>query len=50
MEAAVRDVTVFTKNRDRLLQGDVAGKFLAAILVDPKVEPPPWPKRPNVFF
>jgi len=28
-------VTVFTKNRDRLLRGDVARRFLAAILVDP---------------
>jgi hypothetical protein len=32
-------VTVFTKNRDRLLQGDVARGFLAAILVDPQVKP-----------
>ena len=39
MDAAVWDVTVFTKNRDRLLQGEVAGKFLAAILVDPQVRP-----------
>jgi hypothetical protein len=32
-------VTVFTKNRDRLLRGDVARRFLAAILVDPRVTP-----------
>jgi len=39
MDAPVWDVTVFTKNRDRLLAGDIARGFLAAILVDPKVEP-----------
>jgi len=39
MDAPVWDVTVFTKNRERLLRGDVARAFLAAILVDPKVEP-----------
>jgi len=32
MDAAVWDVTVFTKNRDRLLEGDVAAKFLAAVV------------------
>ncbi len=32
------DVTVFTKNRERLLRGDVARGFLAAVLVDPKVK------------
>jgi transposase len=30
MDTAVWDVTVFTKNRDRLLHGDVARGFLAA--------------------
>ena len=39
MDAPVWDVTVFTKNRDRLLEGDVARGFLAAILVDPQVKP-----------
>ena len=39
MDVAVWDVTVFTKNRDRLLQGDVARGFLVAILVDPQVKP-----------
>jgi transposase len=39
MDAPVWDVTVFTKNRDRLLAGDVARAFLAAILADPQVEP-----------
>jgi transposase len=35
----VWDVTVFTKNRDRLLAGDIARGVLAAILIDPKVKP-----------
>ncbi len=39
MDAPVWDVTVFTKNRDRLLAGDVARGFLAAVLVDPQVKP-----------
>jgi transposase len=39
MDAPVWDVTVFTKNRERLLAGDVAGSFLAAILADPQVKP-----------
>ena len=39
MDAPVWDVTVFTKNRERLLQGDIARGFLAAILVDPRVKP-----------
>ena len=33
----VWDPTTFTKNRDRLLAGDVAVKFLAAVLAQPKV-------------
>src|SRR5438270_9567990 len=37
MDAPVWDVTVFTKNRDRLLEGDIARSFLAAILADPEV-------------
>jgi transposase len=39
MDAPVWDVTVFTKNRDRLLEGDIARAFLLAILADPKVAP-----------
>ncbi len=39
MDAPVWDVTVFTKNRDRLLAGDIARGFLAAILIDPQVKP-----------
>lgn len=38
IEAEVWDVTVFTKNRDRLLEGDIAHGFLRAILADPQVK------------
>jgi transposase len=34
----VWDVTVFTKNRDRLLDGEIATKFLRAVLAQPKVK------------
>jgi transposase len=34
----VWDATTFTKNRDRLLEGDVALKVLAAVLAQPKVK------------
>jgi transposase len=34
----VWDATTFTKNRDRLLAGDVAMKFLVAVLAQPKVK------------
>jgi transposase len=37
IEAPVWDVTVFTKNRDRLLEGDIAHGFLQATLADPQV-------------
>ena len=39
MDAPIWDVTVFTKNRDRLLEGDIAGKFLAEVLADPVIKP-----------
>ena len=39
MDAPVWDVTVFTKNRDRLLQGDIARGLLQALLVHPQVAP-----------
>jgi transposase len=39
MDAPVWDVTVFTKNRDRLLEGDIACGFLVAVLADPQVKP-----------
>src|SRR5262245_17793251 len=32
------DHSVFSKNRDRLLEGDIAAKFLAAVLAQPKVK------------
>jgi Transposase domain (DUF772) len=34
----VWDVTVFTKNRDRLLGGEIATKFFGAVLDDARVE------------
>jgi len=37
MDAAVWDATVFTKNRDRLLEGEVADKFMAAVLNQERV-------------
>jgi len=38
MDAAVWDVTVFTKNRERLLEGDVAMSFLLAVMDDAAVK------------
>ena len=32
MDAPIWDVTVFTKNRERLLEGDVAARFMQAVL------------------
>src|SRR5204863_6561033 len=34
----VWDHSVFSKNRDRLLAGDVASRFLAAVLAQPRVK------------
>ena len=34
----VWDATVFSKNRDRVLEGAVAAKFLAAVLAQPRVQ------------
>jgi transposase len=39
MDAPVWDVTVSTKNRDRLLEGDIARAILAALVADPRVAP-----------
>jgi transposase len=39
MDAPVWDVTVFTKNRDRLLEGEIARGFLVSLLADPQVTP-----------
>jgi transposase len=38
IEDAVWDATTFTKNRDRLLEGDMATQFLAAVLSQDKVK------------
>ena len=38
VDDAVWDHSVFSKNRDRLLAGDIAAKFLAAMLAQPKVK------------
>jgi len=38
MDAPVWDVTVFTKNRERLLAGDVAVSFLQVTMADPAVK------------
>jgi len=38
MDAPIWDETVFTKNRDRLLAGEVAARFMAAVLSQPRVE------------
>ncbi|ESQ86499.1 hypothetical protein ABENE_18420 [Asticcacaulis benevestitus DSM 16100 = ATCC BAA-896] len=38
MDAPIWDVTVFTKNRDWLLAADIAAKFLAALLSQPRVK------------
>lgn len=37
MDASIWDVTVFTKNGERLLAGDIAAKFLAAVIGQPRV-------------
>jgi len=38
VDDAVWDHSVFSKNRDRLLEGDIAAKFLSAILAQSKVK------------
>jgi transposase len=37
VDDAVWDHSVFSKKRDRLLEGDIAAKFLAAVLAQPRV-------------
>ena len=37
VDDAAWDHSVFSKNRDRLLEGDIAAKFLSAVLAQPKV-------------
>ncbi|PAQ09976.1 IS5 family transposase [Mesorhizobium temperatum] len=38
VDDAAWDHSVFSKNRDRLLEGDIAAKFLGAVLAQPKVK------------
>jgi transposase len=38
MDAPIWDETVFTKNRDRLLAGEVAARFMAAVLSQPRLK------------
>src|SRR5271169_257669 len=38
IDDAVWDHSVFSKNRDRLLEGDIAAKFLSAVLAQPRVK------------
>jgi transposase len=38
MDDLVWDVTVFCKNRDRMLNGDIAAKFFASVLNLPQVK------------
>ena len=38
LDAAVWDVTVFTKNRERLIAGDIAAQFMAAVLNQARVK------------
>src|SRR6187431_1989926 len=38
VDDAAWDHSVFSKNRDRLLEGDIAAKFLAAVLAEPRVK------------
>ena len=40
MDEPVWDVTVFTKNRDRLLEGDVAREFLCEVVKQARAEEP----------
>ena len=37
VDEAAWDHSVFSKNRDRLLEGDIAAKFLATVLAQPQV-------------
>ena len=38
IDDAVWDHSTFSKNRDRLLEGDIAAKFLSAVLAQPRVK------------
>ena len=41
IDDVVWDHSTFSKNRDRLLDGDVAARFLAVVLAQPRVEAAP---------
>ena len=47
IDDAAWDQTTFGKNRDRLLAGDVATRFLAEVLADPKVKRLVWRRSPR---
>jgi len=38
IDDAIWDHSVFSKNRDRLLEGEIAAKFMAAVLTQPRVK------------
>ena len=38
MDVPMWDVTVFTKNRERLVEGEIASKLMAAVLSQPRVK------------
>ncbi len=38
MDAVIWDVTVFTKNRERLLEGEIAAKFFNAVMNQAEVK------------
>ena len=38
VDDAAWDHSSFSKNRDRLLEGEIAAKFLAAVVAQPKVK------------
>src|SRR5206468_4499986 len=38
LDDTVWDVTVFTKNRERLVEGDIAAQFMAAVLNQERVK------------
>jgi hypothetical protein len=39
VDDAVWDRSLFSKNRDRLLEGEIAAKFLSAVLAQPGMKP-----------
>lgn len=42
MDAPIWDVSTFSKNRDRLLNGDVTQRFLVAVLEQPRIKALLW--------